>query len=133
VLAQDVRPGQAVVRTEGRILDERRTRVEGAGQREDRGQFLVLDPDQAGRLVSAATAATGSPWYLTSPSAMTGRSANWGPNRASGCGRSAAVTISRTPGTASAALVSIDTIRACAQGTVTNLATSSPGRWMSAT
>ena len=49
--------------------------------------------------LSAATAATGSPWYLVSPTAMTGRSWNCGPKRGVGCGRSAADTISRTPGT----------------------------------
>jgi hypothetical protein len=75
----------------------------------------------AASLVSAATAATGSPWYLTSSPAITGRSRNWGPNRGTGCGRSAAVNTRWTPGTASAALVSMATIRARATGTVTIL------------
>ena len=87
----------------------------------------------AASFVSAATAATGSPWYFVSPTAMTGRSWNCGPKRGTGWGRSAAVMTSRTPGTRSAALVSIETIRARAQGRTTRLAWSSSARWMSAT
>ena len=37
--------------------------------------------------VSAATAATGSPWYFVSPVARTGRSLRCGPKRGIGCGQ----------------------------------------------
>ena len=42
---------QRVARAERRVLDERRGRVERGGDREDRRQLLVLDPDEAGRLL----------------------------------------------------------------------------------
>jgi len=47
VLAQDVRPGQGVVRTERRVLDEDGRGVEGGRHAEDGGQLLVLDLDEA--------------------------------------------------------------------------------------
>ena len=67
VLAQDVRGGQRVAGPERRVLDERRVRVQGAGDGEDGRQLLVLDrtrraASSAASRVSAATAATGSPW-----------------------------------------------------------------------
>ena len=49
VLAQDVGPGQRVAAAGARVLDQRRRRVEGAGDREDRRQFLVLDLDEPRR------------------------------------------------------------------------------------
>src|SRR5450759_2539802 len=87
----------------------------------------------ASSFVSAATAATGSPWYFVSPTAMTGRSESWGPKRGTGCGKSAAVMTSRTPGTCSAALVSMEMIRARAQSSVTSLTSSASWSRMSAT
>jgi hypothetical protein len=77
--------------------------------------------------------ATGSPWNFVSPVARTGRSRNCGPNRGIGSGRSAAVSTARTPGTASAAAGSIETIRARGASTVTSFACSSPSTGMSAT
>ena len=89
--------------------------------------------NSASSFVSAATMARGSPWYLTSPVARTGRSLNCGPKRGTGWGRSAAVMTSLTPGECSAAEVSIETIRACAQSIVTSFAWSMSGSRMSAT
>jgi hypothetical protein len=83
--------------------------------------------------VSAATSATGSPWYFTSPVARTGRSWHWGPKRGTGWGRSAAVMTRCTPATRRAALTSTAPRRACAHGSVTSLASSTSGRWTSAT
>ena len=139
VLAEDVRAGQGVARAERRVLDERRGRVERRRDREDGRAAPRTRPatraaaPSAASFVSAATAATGSPWYFVSPTARTGRSSNWGPKRGIGWGRSAAVMTRRTPGTARAALVSIEMIRARAQSSVTSFAWSTSGRWMSAT
>ncbi len=95
--------------------------------------FTRRAASSAASLVSAATAATGSPWYLTSPTASTGRSSAWGPNRGTGCGRSAAVITRRTPGTASAAVLSMEMRRARAASMVTNLAWRTSVSLMSAT
>ena len=51
VLAQDVGGGQRIVGTQRGILDERRTRGEGRGDRRDGGQRLALDPDEPGGLL----------------------------------------------------------------------------------
>src|SRR3990172_6567205 len=51
VLAQDVRARQPIAGPECRILDERRHRVEGPGDREDGRQLFVFDPDEPGRLL----------------------------------------------------------------------------------
>ncbi len=83
--------------------------------------------------VSAATAATGSPWYFVSPTARTGRSRRCGPKRGIGCGRSAAVITSRTPGTSKAARASISPIRARAASTVTSFTWRTSSRSRSAT
>jgi len=64
---------------------------------------------------------------------MTGRSLNCGPKRGVLSGTSMALNTIRTPGSASAADASIDTMRAWATGSVTSFACSSSGRWMSAT
>ena len=82
--------------------------------------------------VSAATAATGSPWNFTSPTASTGRSRRCIPNLGTGCGRSAEVITRRTPGDRSAAAVSIDRIWALAQSSVTSLTCSASFMEMSA-
>jgi hypothetical protein len=86
----------------------------------------------AASFVSAATAATGSPWYFVSPIAMTGRSRSCGPNRGIGSGRLAALKTSRTPDTASAADASIGPIRARAHGSVTSLTLRTSSSRMSA-
>ena len=90
-------------------------------------------PPRRRRGVSAATAATGSPWYFVSPVASTGRSRRCGPKRGIGSGRSAAVMTSRTPGTASAAVVSIRPIRARATSSVTSFTWRASSRGRSAT
>ena len=51
VLAQDVRGRERIAGPERRVLDERGGRVEGRGDREDGRQLLVVDPDEAGRLL----------------------------------------------------------------------------------
>ncbi len=43
--------GERVAGSERRVLDERRAGVEGGGDREDRRQLLVVDPDEAGGLL----------------------------------------------------------------------------------
>ena len=79
-------------------------------------------------MISAATAATGSPWNFVSPVAMTGRSVNCGPKRGIGSGRSKALNTATTPGTFWASLESIVPMRPRAQGSVTSLTCSSLGR-----
>ncbi len=51
VLVEDVGARQLVARPEARVLDERRRRVEGGGDREDRRQLLALDPHPASALL----------------------------------------------------------------------------------
>ena len=51
VLAKDVRRRERVARAERRVLDERRVRREGSRDRRDRGQRLVLDPDETSGLL----------------------------------------------------------------------------------
>src|SRR3989304_4801551 len=46
-----VGPRQPIAGRECRILDERRHRVEGPGDREDGGQLFVFDPDEPGGLL----------------------------------------------------------------------------------
>ena len=138
VLAQHVRVGPRVVRAERRILDERRAGARAAAIVTTAGSSSYSTrtrraASSAASCVSAATAATGSPWYFVSPTAITGRSLNCGPKRGIGCGRSAAVITRRTPGTRKAPLESIAMMRPRAQGSVTSLTCSSSGRWMSAT
>ena len=50
MLPQYVRASERIVRAQARVLDERRSRIEGAGDGEYRGQLLELDPHQPGRL-----------------------------------------------------------------------------------
>ena len=75
------------------ILDERRVGGEGGGDREDAPAAPRTRPrrgaaaSSAASWVSAATAATGSPWYFVSPMASTGRSRRCGPKRGIGCGQ----------------------------------------------
>src|SRR5499425_2537 len=80
---------------------------------------------------SAATAATGCPTNTTRSMARTA----WARVGAFflSCGMSAAVMTARTPGSALAALTSIDTILACACGLRSSLACSMPRGLMSAT
>jgi len=51
MLAQDVGRRERVVGPKGRVLDEGRHRIEGGRDREDGRQLLVLDPDEASRLL----------------------------------------------------------------------------------
>jgi hypothetical protein len=64
--------------------------------------------------VSAATAATRWPMKRTTSGASTGRSRSWRPYRT--CPMSAPVRTATTPGSARAAEVSIEAIRACGTG-----------------
>ena len=92
-------------------------------------------PSSAASSLSAATSATASPRNRTISSASTCVRARRGPtvvvwpgtslNRTL-CGTSRAVSTARTPGTPSAALVSIRTIRADGRGERTTLAWSMP-------
>ena len=88
--------------------------------------------------VSAATSATGSPMYLTRSEASTGISTSSSPRPPLACsktrltGTSAAVSTARTPGTASAAAVSIETIRADGTRLRTTRPCSIPGSSQSA-
>src|SRR4051812_24325583 len=95
----------------------------------------------AAYLSSAMTTATGSPTCLTAPRASAQcsgvRTSTPGGTQAIGSG-AALVTSSpaytaRTPGSASAALLSSDVIFACASGERTNAAYSIPGRTTSST
>ena len=104
-----------------------------------RRQLLVLDPDEraassAASCVSAATAATGSPWYFVSPTARTGRSRDCGPKRGIGCGQVGGGHDEPDAGHGQGARVaSIAPIRARATSSVTSLTWSTSSRWMSAT
>jgi len=138
MLPQDVVEASGSLGAEGGILNQGCLRVQRGRDRENRRQLVELDPHQARSLlaasfVSAATMATGSPWYFVSPTARTGRSSSCGPKRGMGWGRSAAVITRRTPVTFSAADVSIEMILARAQSSVTSLASRTSGTRISAT
>ncbi len=80
---------------------------------------------------SAATAATG--WPMNTARSMARTACARVGAFFFRCGMSFAVSTARTPGSALAALTSIETIRACACGLRRSLAWSRPLGWMSAT
>ncbi len=84
--ARAAKPDRAPARPTGRRAAARRRRRTSAAA--PLGRVLRL----------ATTAATGSPKNFVSPVARIGRSANAGPNRAIGCGRSSATSTHATPG-----------------------------------